>query len=1134
MDTREFIPRKNTSGRFVLGTSDRILPLPNFIEAQHRSFDWFKSEGVRALFNEINPVKDTLGKMWTLEFGDFEFGKPNRTVRESIDKNLSYDAPLHITVRLKSERTGEIKEQSIFVADVPIMTKNGYFVINGVTKVTVHQIVRAEGVLFEESKTSTVTNKLYSARLMPMNGPWFVFEVNKHLVMTLRLVNKRPKILLTSLLRALGYSSDDEIRELFKDVIGLDRDLIEATLERDSTHNKEQAVIDIYNKIRPDESVSIESAEKYIKGFFFNKRRFDLGRVGRYQLNKKLGLDFEMKPEHYRLYNEDLVQIIRNIILLHNRKRSPDDLDHLANRRIRSVGELLVDEVRSGVLRMEKNIRDRMSMHGEDTNVTPSMLISTKPIAAAVNSFFGTGQLCRFMDQDNIMAELSQKREVTAVGPGGLTKERATFSVRDVHHSHYSRFCPVMTPEGQPIGVVINLALYARINEYGFIEAPYIKVLNKVKNNKKSLLNRIPLEDIKDPKSKKVVVKAFEKITEATAEKVSRITDIKEINVVSFRSEEIIYVAPSEDDAFVITMSTINLDENGNILDKLVSVRSEGHFFLRPAQDVQLMDVTPSQICSVSLAAIACGHNDDPARGLMGSNMQKQAVPLLKTQASIVGTGYEDEIAKQTGWSIYAEEDGEITYVDAEKVVVRYKGQKTDKSYELTTFMGTNHETCFSQKPVVNSGQKLKKGDLIVDGPGIQNGELALGTNLTCAYMILDGYVYEDGFLISERVVKDDMLTSIHIKKYDHEIQETELGPEVLTNDIPNASERALKNLDEKGIVREGSRVRSQDILVGVIAPKGEQELTSEERLLRAIFGEQAHDVRDNSLKVPHGQHGVVIKTQVLDVENGDKLPSGVLKRVSVWVADTKKISFGDKLAGRHGDKGTISGILPVEDMPFMEDGTPVDIIINPIMIKRMNVGQLLEVRLAKIAKDLGIRIGLPNFENLRIDWLYDEAKSKGVNTDERVKLFDGRTGNPFKKKIKVGPKYIQKLKHIADTKIHARSTGPYTLVTQQPLGGKAQMGGQRFGEMEVWALEAHGVPTVLQEMLTIKSDDVKGRADAYKAIIHGEKIETISTPESFKVLIRELNALSLDIDLIYNKADNTDGAEQQPEEKEE
>ncbi|MBN2101117.1 DNA-directed RNA polymerase subunit beta [Candidatus Dojkabacteria bacterium] len=1127
-----FKPRVNSAGRLDLGLSERILPPPNLIEAQKKSYEWFKKEGMDTLFDEINPVSDTLGRMWDLEFSDFEFGDPNRTPEEAIIKSSTYDAPLYAKVKLTSKKTGEIKEQKMFVADFPLMTPRGYFIFNGITKTVVHQIVRSEGVLFEESKISTADKRLYFARLMPMRGPWFEFEVSKYYTMAVRLVNKRPKILVTTLLRAFGFSGDDEIRKLFQDVLGMDKDLIEATLEKDPTSNREQAVIHIYSKIRPDESVTIESAEKYIKGFFFNQRRFDLGKVGRYQLNKKLGLDYDMKPENYRLFIDDIIAVIKALVEIHNGKRKPDDIDHLGNRRIRSVGEIISDELRVGIRRMEKTIRDRMSMHGEDARVTPSMLVSTRPIAAAINSMFGTGQLSRFMDQDNILGEIEHKREVTASGPKGLTKERATFSVRDVHFSHYSRFCPVTTPEGQSIGVVVHLALYARVNDYGFIEAPYRKVLQEAKNNKTSLLNRIPIDDVKNPKTGKVLANAGELIDEKTADKISKVKEIKKISVISYKTDDVIYVSPSDEDKYVVTMSTVDMDEHGNLIGKLVSARAEGHFYMKPVQEVQLIDVVPSQVCGLGLSCIPFIPQDTSERALMGSNMQRQAVPLVKNESPIVGTGYGELVARQSGWATYAEEDGEITYVDAGQVRVRYKGKKKEETYDITTFQSTNQDTCFTQKPAVDLGQKVKKGELLVDGPSMQNGELALGTNLLAAYMIFDGYVYEDGFLISERLVKDDALTSIHIKKYEQNIQETELGPEILTNDIPNVSERTLRNLDERGIVRVGARVQSQDVLVGTIAPRGEKELTSEERLLRAIFGEHAREVRDNSLRVPHGQSGVVINTQVLSIDEGDKLPAGVIHQVNVWVAQTKKIALGDKLAGRHGDKGTVSAVLPVEDMPFLEDGTPLDIIISPILIKRMNIGQLMEVKFAKLAKELGIKISIPNFEESNIQWLYDECEKNGIDTNERVTLYDGRTGKRFPRPVKVGPKYTNKLKHIADTKIHARSTGPYTLVTQQPLGGKAQMGGQRFGEMEVWALEAHGTANILQEMLTIKSDDVKGRSDAYKAIIHGEKIETVTTPESFKVLIRELNALSLNIDLIYKKTEEEDepDAEQKDE----
>lgn len=1120
--------KRNSVGRVNLGYSDPILPLPNLINSQQKSFDHFIETGLRSLFDSINPVKDTLGKMWTLEFGDYRFGKPNRTVDVAIEKHLSYDAPLYVKVTLTNERTGEIQEQEMFVADVPLMTDQGFFVYNGITKVVVHQIVRAEGVLFDESKRSTPARPLYNARLMPYRGPWFEFDVSKRGILNVRLINKRPKILVTTLLRVLGFPADDDIRDVFRDVMGLEFDIIEETLERDHTSNREQAVIDIYNKIRPDETVSLESAEKYIKGFFFNNRRFELGRIGRYQLNKKLDLDVELKEGNYRLFVTDIIEILKALVLINNGKRESDDVDHLSNRRIRRVEEILIDELRVGMVRMEKTIRDRMSMYGEEERVTPSMLISTKPFSAAVNSMFGTGQLCRFMDQENFLGEIEHKREVTATGPNGLTKERATFSVRDVHFSHYSRFCPVTTPEGSPIGISLHLALYSRINEYGFIEVPYVKVLQKVGNAKKHLVGRIPVEDVLKPNSKTVLAKAGVVIDEKTADKITKEKSIKVINVRSFRSDEITWVDPSDEKQYVTTMSTVDMDEHANLIGNLVSVRAEGHFFLRPVQDVQLMDVIPSQVCGVGMANLPCVSSDDPARALMASNMQRQAVPLLIPQAPIVGTGYEEHVSRQSGWTTYAEDDGEVSYVDANLLKVRYTGSKRDTSYEIVTFKDTNQGNCYIQKPVVELGQKVKTGDLLIDGPGMDMGEMALGTNVLAAYMIFEGYAYEDGFLISERLLRNDVLTSIHIKKYEHEIQETELGPEQLTNDIPNVSERALRNLDAEGIVRVGSQVQSGDVLVGTIAPKGEQELTAEERLLRAIFGEHARDVRDNSLKVPHGQGGVVINTKILSVDDGDKLPTGVIKQVNVWVAQTKQISRGDKLAGKHGDKGTIAEILPVEDMPFLEDGTPVDIVINPLMIKRMNIGQLLEVKLAKLANAIGEKIAIPNFEKWNLDWLYEECEKKGVDTSERVTLYDGRTGEPIPKKIKVGPKYIQKLKHIADTKIHARSTGPYTLVTQQPLGGKAQMGGQRFGEMEVWALEAHGVKHILQEMLTIKSDDVKGRADAYKAIIHGEEIESVSVPESFKVLMRELNALSLNIDLIYKEEVEEDGGREE------
>jgi len=1122
-------PQVNKAGRVDLGMCFLDAPLPNLIEAQTKSFDWFMENGFRKLFDEINPVKDTMEKMWTLEFKEFRWGKPNRTVEEAIEKGLTYDASLFVKSQLLNNKTGEIKEQEIFVVDLPLMTSDGFFVINGVRRVVTHQIVRAEGVLFFMNENLGY-RKLVGAVLMPERGGWYDFEVNKHNVIAVKLVQKRPKILITELLRVLGYEDDAQIRELFKDVdTHSEYKYIEATLARDFSKNKEEAIVSIYNKLRPDETVTLESAEKYIKSLFFNVRKFDLGKIGRYQLNKKLGTDYPLDLEHSKLYLDDLVRVVKNLIEMNNGVKPHDDMDHLANRRIRSVGEILIDQLRIGVRRVEKNIRDKMSMYGEDAKLTPSMLVSTKPVSAAAMSFFGQNQLSVFMEQTNILSELENKRKITASGPGGILKERAPFSVREVHHSQYSRFCPVTSPESQSIGVVTQLASFAKVNEYGFITAPYRKVLNEVKNDGKAAVNRIANEDVMD--GKKSIVKAGDMITAKTAEQLKKV-DQKTIKVKSFFTDEIEYIDASIEEDSHIGMATIKADEFGNITESLAPVRYRGEFLLQDPQMINYIDVAPSQQAGLGMALIPFVANDDSKRALMGSNMQRQAVPLVKQQAPVVGTGFEEIVARQTNWGIFAEDDGVVIEADGKRITVKYK-KLGIKEYSITKYERSNHDTAFSQYTRVLPGDKVKKGDVLSDGPTMVNGELALGVNLRIAMMFYDGYNYEDSAVISERLVKQDLFTSVHIKEHVVELRDTELGPEVLTKDIPHVSDRILNKLDDMGVVQIGARVQAGDILAGVIGPRGEQELTAEEKLLRAIFGESASDVRDNSLRLPNGEKGIVIRTQILSADNEDKLSPGVLKQIKVWVAETKKINYGDKLAGRHGDKSTVAAIKAVEDMPFTADGQPVDLVLTPTFIKRMNMGQAVEVHFGRYADALGIKVACPLFEDLNMEWLESELKKIGKDLSQKEDLFDGRTGEKFRQKVTVGTKYIMKLKHIADEKVHSRSTGPYTLVTQQPLGGKAQGGGQRFGEMEVWALEAHGAGYALQEMLTIKSDDMKGRSQAYKAIIHNEKIENVNIPESFRVLMKELNALCLNIDLISNVV-KEDASDEQTEEQHE
>ena len=1106
-------PKRNSASRINLGKHySGDFEFPNLIEAQVKSFQDFYNNGFQQLFNEITPVKDTMEKMWTLDFKSFRYGEPYRDIEEALSKGLSYEIPVYSTVQLLNNKTGEIKEQEIFVADMPLMTKDGVFIVNGVRRVVTHQIVRAEGVLYEEADRTPVRS-IYKVRIMPSRGPWYVMETNKHNVISMRILPKRPKVLITELLRVMGYETDEEIRKLFKDVdTNEDYKFIESTLARDFTKSKEEAIISIYNKLRPDESVTLESAEKYIKSNFFSKRRFDLGKIGRYQLNRKLGTNYDVTNEdECVLYPEDIILIIKRLIRINNGEIEPDDVDHLFNRRIRSVGEVLQRQLTPTIRRLEKNIKDKMSLYGNDAKVTPSMLVGTKPTAAAILSFFGSNQLSTFMDQTNILSELENKRKVTAAGPGGITKERATFSIREVHTSQYAKFDPVTSPESANIGVVTQLAMLAHINEYGFLEAPYRVVRTEVKTTKKDMEGRILNEEIKGIGNVGDVIKG------TVLEKIYKNKDIQNVKVKPFVSEEVEYLDAKIEEEKYIGPASVDMDDNGNIIETLVPVRHEGDFLMEDVNLLTHVDVLTYQQAGLGMSLIPFVSHDESMRALTGSNMQRQGVPLLKQEAPLVGTGMEEIVAKQSGWGIFAEEDGEVIYSDASRLSIKYK-KSGIKDYLLTTFHRTNDNTCFSQKPVVEPGDKFKKGDLLVDGPTMVNGELAVGTNIRAALMFYEGYNYEDSVIISERIVKDDLLTSVHIREYDAEVRDTELGPEMITADIPHVSDRILQKLDIDGIVREGLKVKGGDILTGIVAPRGEKELTAEERLLRAIFGESASDVRDNSLRVPHGEEGIVIRTQRLSSDKGDKLAPGVLEKVTIWVADTKKLNYGDKISGRHGDKNTVAAIRPVEDMPFTEDGEPIDIVLTPTFLKRMNLGQGEEVPYARFAKLLGENFAFPLFEEINEKWLKEQMKENGFNMDEKLQLYDGRTGKHFPRKITVGYKYVLKLHHIADEKVHARSTGPYTAVTQQPLGGKAQMGGQRFGEMEVWALESHSSPYALQEMLTIKSDDVRGRSMAYKAIIHGEKIVANNVPESFKVLIRELNALCLNMELISSQ----------------
>ncbi|QQR93252.1 DNA-directed RNA polymerase subunit beta [bacterium] len=1090
-------------GRVSLSTSPLKGIQKNLLESQFKSYRWLKEFGLKALFEEISPVEDYTGKSWEISFGEIRFGEPTNTFKSALNRGGTLDIPVYIKVSLLNKKTKEIKEQEIYLMDLPVMSERGTFAVSGNERSIVQQIVRSEGVLFIETKNDG-QKSLYGVKVIPQHGKWYTFETNKQGVMTVKLLEGRPRIHLTTILRALGYSTDD-MQKMFKEVDNGEISFIEATLAKDKSKSSEDAIIKIFQALRPEDSISIESARAFFNSLFFGKRRFYLGKVGRYQIAKKLfgkKLSFdEIKDEDLLMNKGDIVAIVRALIEMNNGYRNVDDIDHLSNRRIRGVGELIAEELRKGVLRMEKNLKDKMGTFSTDELVTPSMIVNARPISAAITQFFGSSEISRYMDQQNILSEIEAKRRITAGGPGGLTTESATISVRDIHYSHYSRIDPVETPEGPQVGIVSHMALYAKVNDFGFLEAPYRRVVDG---------------------------KTYEEVLKKSNNKVDTKVDKNKMYV----TEEIVYLDPEEEFDKVIAPADISISEDMSLQDTYVFCRTKGNYANMAVTSINFIDVVPMQIGGASISIVPFIMNDDSNRALMAANMQRQAVPLLKAESAIVGTGTERLLAEASGRAVFAEENGEVKYVDAKKVFVSYdkpvreyksnittkkrdilEESDTDVVYELTKFLGTNQNTCFDQQPLVKVGQKFKKGDILIQGPSMQNDEIALGTNLVAAYIPWYGYSFEDGIVVSERLVKEDLLTSIHIREYSQDIRETKLGNEEMTRDIPNLSDFSLRNLDEDGLVRVGSYVNSSDILVGIVAPKGEVEMSAEEKLLRVIFGESAKDVRDNSLRLPHGDKGIVMDVQVLDRNKGDKLAPGVLKQVKVFVAKTHKIGVGDKLTGRHGDKGIITKVLPQEDMPFLEDGTPVDIVLNTLsIVRRMNLGQLHEAHLGYAASKLGVKVSAPIFSPIDTDQIYEEAKKKGYDALQKVKLYDGRTGEPFDNDIVVGIRYMMKLDHLAEDKIHARSVGAYTIVTQQPLGGKAQFGGQRFGEMEVWALEAHAVPYLLHETLTTRSDDVVSRVMAYRAIITGAPIPESQTTASFGVLQKELAALALNL----------------------
>ncbi|HOU75794.1 MAG TPA: DNA-directed RNA polymerase subunit beta [Candidatus Dojkabacteria bacterium] len=1098
----------NPIKRVHLEAIKRITTPPDLIQGQLSSFEWFTKNGIHELFSLVNPITDPTGKQWEVNFIDFRFGEPNRTEEEALLKDLTYDAPFYSTIRLTNKKNGITKEEEVFLMDFPIMTKSGNFIHNGVTRVVVHQLIRAEGVTFDKTQSRNINDRpIYNAKLRPQRGTWIEFTVNRSGVIYVKFMRGNIKIPLTMLLKALGVGSNSDIIKQFEDVDTGEIKYIQTSLKADPTISMEDAALTIYQSLRGDETAGVQTATRYIRSLFFDVRRFYLGRVGRYQMCMKFDKKMIDNEKNFRLTTTDLIDITKRLIEINNEKVMPDDVDSLANRRVRSVGEILVSQLEAGIFKMEKNIKDKLSLHGEKAKISPQKVINAKALKASVNVFLGTNSLSRFLDQENVLSEVENKRRVTASGTGGVASDRATFSIRDIHFSQYGRMCPIKTPEKMNIGVVTHMSLYSKINEYGFIEVLYRKVKKSLIVGKDEVENRILKEKVGK-------LKEGHLITKADANYLVKEFKDKEINVQPFVSDELVWIDPHEEQSLTTSISTIAKDEYNNIIPGFVPARHEGEFKKVSHEEIDIVDVIPSQFGSISLSLIPFAQNTYDARLLFDTNMLCQAVPLIKPQSPIIGTGLEEFVAKQTGWAIYSPCDGVVSFIDSNKIIITE--DKTKKEHELTIikYRQSNQNTSFSQTPVVSVDQKVSKGELLADGPAIKDGELALGRNLLVAYMFMDGFNYEDGYVISEKLVKQDLLTSVHVQTHSIDIRDTKLGPEVITRDIPGIAEKSIRHLDDKGLIRIGAYVSGGDILVGVVAPKGEQELSAEEKLLRVIFGEPSKEIVDNSLRVPHGENGTVIKVHVLDSTKGDKLKPGVIKQVKVWIASTKKINLGDKLTDRYGQKGTVTRILPEEDMPHLEDGTPVDLVITPLAVKRMNLGQLLETYYSNTAYSKGVNVAIPSFEPINEKWFADVKREYDLSETNKVTLFDGRTGRKLDNDVAVGYRYILRLKHIASEKMHARSTGPYTMVTQQPLAGKSRRGGQRFGEMEVWVLEAYGAAHTLQEMLTIKSDDVEGRSSAYKSILNGDPIEVMKVPASFNVLIRELNSLGIKVDL--------------------
>ena len=1128
------------SSRRNFGQIADKLEVGNLIQTQLDSFAWFCREGLRELFDEINPITDYTGKNYELRFLDYEFGAPKFDEEECRQRDMTFSAPLRIDTRLHiktGENAGEIKEAEVFMGDFAMMTPQGTFIVNGTERVVVSQLVRSPGVYFTAAEDRTTGRLLYAAKLIPNRGAWLEIETSSRDVLTVKIDRKR-KVPVTTLIRALGYAGNDDIRAFFADV---DNDpehaYVQATLDKDATTTVEEALIELYRKIRPGDPPTVENARNLLSSLFFNPRRFDLSKVGRFKLDKNLGTPEEeareraLDKERRVLDNQDFISIVRKLIALNNGAGEPDDIDHLGNRRVRAVGELLQNQFRMGLIRMERIIKERMTIC-DAASVTAASLINARPVVAAIKEFFGSSQLSQFMDQTNPLAELTHKRRLSALGPGGLSRERAGFDVRDVHYSHYGRICPIETPEGPNIGLIGSLATFARVNEFGFIEAPFRRVYREVATADPRaagiLEGRTLAADADSLPSGRVLGR--EDVAHLIGGGAER------VRIVPWVSDEIHFLSADEEDKYTVAQANAPVDEaTGHFTVSHTACRSRHTFKDLPVTEVDYMDVSPKQTVSVATALIPFLEHDDANRALMGSNMQRQAVPLLVTEAPVVGTGMEVHAARNSGEMVIAQAPGTVVGAswpepaDDDRSVVKVRsGQDAgvgilvrpddggpDVWYGIHKFVRSNQGTCLSQRVVVRSAQRVEAGTVLADGPSTAEGELALGRNVLVAFMPWEGYNFEDAILISESVVREDKYTSIHIEEFEIEARDTKLGPEDITRELPNIAEESLKNLNDRGIIYIGAEVQPGDILVGKITPKGESELSAEERLLRAIFGEKAREVRDSSLRVPHGERGTVVDVRVFSRESGHELPPGVNELVRVYVAQKRKISQGDKMAGRHGNKGVIARILPIEDMPYLPDGTPVEIVLNPLGVpSRMNLGQVLETHLGWAAHALGMQAASPVFDGATEEVIEEELERAGLPRSGKVRLRDGRTGEFFDREITVGQIYMLKLAHLVEDKIHARSTGPYSLVTQQPLGGKAQFGGQRFGEMEVWALEAYGASHILQEILTVKSDDIVGRVKAYEAIVKGENTLEAGIPESFRVLVKELEGLALGVEI--------------------